>query len=61
MMNCKKFFCGISLGLAAGSLLTLMMPPRKANCVRKKVRHTAEEIEDAMEDAMECMNEVLGN
>ncbi len=60
MKSCE-LLCGAALGMLAGAGVILLLPARRTTAVKRQMKHTMQEIEDVMEDAMEGIHAILSN
>lgn len=58
-MKCSDMLSGIAIGMVAGAALVMLMPTKRTACVKKQMKHTMQDIEGVMADAMEGIQSIL--
>ena len=58
-MKCCNMVSGLIVGMAVGAAAVMLMPNRRTAGIKRQMRHTMQDIEDVMEDAMEGIQSIL--
>ena len=58
-MKCCDMLSGLVIGMAVGATAVMLMPTRRTAGVKRQMKHTMQDIEGVMEDAMEGIQSIL--
>ena len=50
---------GLMIGMAMGAAVVMMMPEKRSGGVKRQMKHTMQDIEGVMEDAMHGIQNIL--
>lgn len=60
-MKCCNMVSGLAVGMMVGAAAVLMLPSRRTSGMKRQMKHTVQDIENVMEDAMEGICAILCN
>ncbi len=58
-MKCCDMLSGIAIGMVAGAAVVMLMPTKRTAGVKRQMKHTMQDIEGVMSDAMEGIQSIL--
>ena len=58
-MKCCNMVSGLIIGMAVGAAAVMMMPTKRTSCVKKQMKHTMQDIEGVMENALDGIQSIL--
>lgn len=60
MKSCE-LLCGVAIGMLAGAGAILLLPTRRTAGMKRQMKHTVQEIEGVMADAMDGIHAILSD
>ena len=58
-MKCCNMVSGLIIGMAVGAAVIMMLPTKRTAGVKRQMKHTMQDIEGVMEDALDGIQSIL--
>ena len=58
-MKCCATACWVAMGMMMGAAAVMMMPTKRTASAKRQMKHTMQDVEGVMEDAMEGIRSIL--